>query len=53
MNLVVHDDDTTTSSSWEVHTAANLAKLRNDGKTLTLQERKELNARIKAFKEIA
>jgi hypothetical protein len=43
----------TTSSTMEVTTAADLAKLRADGKPLTTQERKDLNTRIKAFKEIA
>jgi hypothetical protein len=37
----------------EVTTAADLAKLWAEGKPLTSQELKELNARIKAFKEIA
>jgi len=50
------DDNATTASnnsSREVNTAADLAKLRNDGKPLTSQELKELNARIKAFEEMA
>jgi hypothetical protein len=34
-------------------TAADLAKLRAEGKPLTSQELKELNARIKAFEEMA
>ena len=41
------------SSTMEVTTAADLAKLRAEGKPLTSQELKELNARIKAFKEMA
>ena len=44
---------TTSHSSREVNTAADLARLRNDGKSLTPQELKELNSRIKAFEEIA
>ena len=44
---------TTTNSSREVNTAADLARLRNDGKPLTSQELRELNARIKAVEEIA
>ena len=50
-----YDNATTTSdsSSREVNTAADLAKLRNDGKPLTSQELKELNTRIKAFEEMA
>jgi hypothetical protein len=49
------DDNATTTSnnSRAVNTAANLAKLRNDGKPLSSQELKELNARIKAFEEMA
>jgi hypothetical protein len=49
------NDNATTSSdnsSRAVNTAADLAKLRNAGKTLTSQELKELNARIKAFEEM-
>ena len=41
------------SSTMEVTTAADLAKLRAEGKPLTSQELKELNARIKAFEEMA
>ena len=50
-----NDNATTTShnSSREVNTAADLAKLRNDSKPLTFQELKELNAKIKAFEEMA
>jgi hypothetical protein len=49
------DNATTTShnSSREVNTATDLAKLRNDGKLLTSQELRELNARIKTFEEMA
>ena len=43
----------TPSSTMEITTAADLAKLRADGKPLTSQERRELNTQIKAFKEIA
>ncbi len=43
----------TPSSTMEVNTAADLARLWADGKPLTYQERKELNARIKAFEEMA
>jgi hypothetical protein len=43
----------TSSSTMEVTTAADLARLRAEGKPLTSQELKELNARIKAFEEIA
>ena len=44
---------TSNNSSWEVNTTANLAKLQNAGKPLSSQELKELNARIKAFEEMA
>jgi hypothetical protein len=37
----------------EVTTAADLARLQAEGKPLTSQELKELNTRIKAFKEMA
>jgi hypothetical protein len=49
------DDNATTASdnSRAVNTAADLAKLRNAGKPLSSQELKELNARIKAFEEMA
>jgi hypothetical protein len=43
----------TSSSTMEVTTAADLAKLRTEGKPLTSQELKELNARVKAFEEMA
>ena len=51
----VANDNTSTASenSQEMITAADLAKLRDNGKTLTPQELKELNTRIKAFKEMA
>ena len=49
------DNATTTShdSSREINTAADLARLWNDGKLLTSQELKELNAKIKTFEEMA
>jgi len=55
VDQVAADDTTTTTtnSSREVNTAADLARLRNDGKPLTSQELKELNTRIKAFEEMA
>ena len=37
----------------EVSTAADLARLLDEGNPLTTQELKELNARIKAFEEMA
>ena len=43
----------TPSGTMEVPTAADLARLRAEGKPLTSQERKELNTRIKALKEMA
>ena len=43
----------TPSGTMEVTTAADLAKLRAEGKPLTAQERKELNTRIRAFEEMA
>ena len=51
----LYDNATTTSdnSSQEINTAADLAKLCNAGKPLSSQEIKELNARIKAFEEMA
>ena len=57
MDQVAADDatsaTTTTNSSREVNTAADLARLRNNGKLLTPQELKELNARVKALEEMA
>ena len=56
MDQVAQDDThstTTTNSSQEINTAADLARLRNDGQALTLQELKELNTWIKAFEEMA
>src|SRR6202011_1383176 len=44
---------TVSNSSREVNTAADLARLWNNGKPLMSQELKELNARIKAFEEMA
>ena len=51
----VSDGNATTASdnSRAVNTAADLAKLRNAGKPLSSQELKDLNARIKAFEEMA
>jgi hypothetical protein len=43
----------TPSGTMEIPTAADLARLRADGKPLTGQERKELNAQIKALEEMA
>ena len=37
----------------EVNTAADLARLRDEGRTLNTQELKELTTRIKALEEIA
>ena len=37
----------------EVNTAADLARLRGEGRTLNTWERKELTTRIKALEEIA
>src|SRR4051812_19639540 len=42
-----------TAFSKAITTTAKLAQLRNDGKTLTTQELKELNARVKALEEMA
>jgi hypothetical protein len=55
VDQVAVDDNATTvsNSSQEVNTAADLAKLQNNGKPLTSQELKELNAQIKAFEEMA
>ena len=36
-----------------VNTAANLAKLHDEGRTLSSQELKELNTRVKALEEMA
>jgi hypothetical protein len=44
---------TSDNSSWEVNTAADLARLRNASNPLLLQELEELNTRIKAFEEMA
>ena len=53
MDLVAYDGTSTSDSGQEIYTAADLARLRNSGKPLTLQEMKELNTRIKAFEEMA
>jgi hypothetical protein len=37
----------------EVNTAADLARLRDEGRPLSSQELKELNTRVKALKEMA
>jgi hypothetical protein len=44
---------TTPNNSWVVNTAVDLAKLRNAGTPLSSQELKDMNARIKAFEEMA
>jgi hypothetical protein len=51
--MLGQEASTTPSGTIDVPTAADLARLRADGKPLTGQERKELNARIKALKEMA
>ena len=43
----------TSGTAYRVNTAADLTKLRTEGKPLTTQELKELNARVKAFEEMA
>ena len=56
VDQVAPDDNANTTASEgnrEVNTAADLARLRNEGKTLTPQELKELSARIKALEEMA
>jgi hypothetical protein len=56
VDQVAFDDNATTTSnndSREVNTAADLARLRNEGKILTPQELKELSTRIKALEEMA
>jgi hypothetical protein len=55
MDPVAQDDNasTTTNSSRRIDTAADLRKLWKEGKPLTSQEIKELNARVKAFEEMA
>jgi len=57
MDQVAADDvtstTTTTNTSQGINTAADLARLRNNGKLLTPQELKELNARVKALEEMA
>ena len=53
MDQVADDDVTNASnSSRGIDTAADLAKLLKEGKPLTTQELKELNARIKSFEEM-
>ena len=52
--VVVEDNASVASEdNREVNTAADLARLRNEGKILTPQELKELSARIKALEEMA
>ena len=52
--VVVEDNAPVVSEdNREVNTAADLARLRNEGKILTPQELKELSARIKALEEMA
>ena len=52
--VVIEDNVTVVSEdNQEVNTAADLARLRNEGKILTPQELKELSTRIKALEEIA
>jgi len=56
VDQVAPDDNaniTTSEGGREINTAADLARLRNEGKTLTPQELKELSARIKALEEMA
>ena len=56
VDQVAPDDNaniTTSEGGWEINTAADLARLRNEGKTLTPQELKELSARVKALEEMA
>ena len=45
--------NTTINSSLKIRTADDLRRLIDKGKTLTTQELKELNIRIKAFEEMA
>jgi len=45
--------NTTVNSNPEIRTADDLRRLIDEGKTLTTQELKELNTRIKAFEEMA
>lgn len=45
--------DNASEDSQEISTAADLARLRNEGKILTPQELKELSTRIKALEEMA
>ena len=46
-------DQVTLEASITVNTAADLARLRDEGRTLTTQELKELTTRIKALEDIA
>jgi hypothetical protein len=51
--MLGQEASTTPSGTMDAPTAADLARLRADGKPLTGQERKELNARIKALEDMA
>src|SRR5436190_3242586 len=56
VDQVAPDDNaniTTSEGGREINTAADLARLQNEGKILTPQELKELSARIKALEEMA
>ena len=46
-------DDNASEGNQEVNTAADLARLQNEGKILTPQELKELSTRIKALEDMA
>ena len=46
-------DQVTPEASTTVNTAANLARLRDEGRLLSSQELKELNTRVKALEEMA
>ena len=46
-------DQITPEASTTINTAADLARLRDEGRTLTTQELKELTTRIKALEDMA
>ena len=46
-------DQVPLNASTEINTAADIARLREEGRTLNTQELKELNTRLKALEEIA
>ena len=46
-------DQATPEASTTINTAADLARLRDEGRLLSSQELKELNTRVKALEEIA